>query len=165
VEKALALLPETPRYTEIRQEARASLEVRIALALSHVGEWQLMRAHIVAALTRYPWMSRYGVTRVAIAEMGRRLAMASDTPTGTTQEFCRQLKLASRRGLSQRLQIRRVLASVWLAVAASLLSERRFSLARHAAVCGVLQNPGVLLLKTRRALVFDTVLRSSRRRG
>ncbi len=150
MERALALLPDTEPVEAITKEALAALEARIAAALCQYREFDLMRAHLISAFRRTPWIVDYGFTRVSIAQTWRRFAMTVDVPIPVTKVFCNELRRVARgHGVKHRAQTRRLLARIWIELGDSLVSAGRHKQATYAAAYALSQNP---LLLGRRSL-------------
>ena len=69
IERALALLPQTPEYDPVRRRARVS--VCVSIADRHWWEGALsVRTHLVSTIRQYPWM----VVEPRVVEQLRRVA-------------------------------------------------------------------------------------------
>ncbi len=150
LERALALLPNTEPIEAIKQEALAALETRIAAALWQYREFDLMRAHLMSAFHRTPWIVHYGFTRLSIAQTWSRFAMTVNAPIPATKLFCNEVRRAARgHGVAHWAQTRRLLGSIWKELGTSLVSNGRYKPAGYAAAQALFQNP---LLLGRKAL-------------
>jgi hypothetical protein len=150
LERALGLLSGTEAIGAIKQEALAALEAQIASALCTYGQIDLMRAHLVSAFRRTPWIVHYGLARNTIARRWGRLAMTANAPVPATQLFCDELRRAARgHGLRHWAQTRRLLGAMWGELGILLAAAGRHKEAGYAAAFALAENP---LLMARKSL-------------
>lgn len=145
VEKALAMLPDSPATAIIREEVHATLVLRIFGWIQQIGEVNRIRAHVRIALQTCPWMLKEPLARNSIVRSLRYLGRASGSPIDVVRAVCTEIKAAqSVHGLSESLSTRRLLADVWAEVASGLRwsgSRQLDRAAASAAIYAVLYDP------------------------
>jgi glycosyltransferase involved in cell wall biosynthesis len=164
VEKALALLPNTADYAGVRREAYATVFSRLAHGLAKTRDVERMRAHVLTALQRDPWLATepwvWTFLTPAVSQVACTLALTSDAPITAVREFCAAVRAATAgRGLQAWVRMQRLLAHVWEEVSAAL-GRTGASQARrptgHATLYAVLHNP----TKLRRKMIWQHCART-----
>jgi glycosyl transferase family 2 len=123
ITKALTMLPDSPRYAELKRTVRART------ALEYGRTW----AEVLAALRQFPFIIRYSWARHRVSRWMRRLALRSDAPLSTLQKLSSEMKEAamSDAHVRNRRAVRQTVAKSWAGMASSLAA--RPALRREAA--------------------------------
>lgn len=147
LEKAIARLPDTAHdHAELRRNALARAELILADEQASMGEWGRAQVHLLRGVSEFPWIAGERWARQSIVRHARRFALASASPIEVTRTFCAAVSAAvARKGLKDRLTVRRLLADVWAEVAIGLRQDRRA--AGYAAACAVRYYPARLRRK------------------
>ena len=155
IERALAMLPTTEEYAEIRRETYASLFLRIVRAYVRTGDMGRMRSHILTALKTYSWMSTkpyvWDLILPAASRVACALAYASDLPIVAVTDFCQEIKrTANGHKIKERVGMRRLAAQILITVGGSLMeapSHEQLRTSLWIWIHAIFQDPLLLLKK------------------
>ena len=123
VEKALALLPDTPTNRRFKQEARARTELQIAALMTRAERWDLTRDLLLRGLKIFPDIVHAARARNVIAWAGGLIALASESPLREAANLSDEIRAAipaRGSGVRNRLAVRRALAGLWAEIAVRL---------------------------------------------
>jgi GT2 family glycosyltransferase len=125
VERALAVLPDAGAHAGMKREVRARVEMTIAERLSHIGQHEAARPHLLTALQLCPPLAGDPAVRLTVSRIASRLALASSSPLPTTRTLCQEVNhLTARQGFIGYLRARRLIAHIWSDVAVGLSEGR-----------------------------------------
>jgi hypothetical protein len=121
VEKALSLLPESPRYDRIKREARARVVLCAVWPLLLTGQVEQAVKASIATLRAHPWLIRCGCGRSTLGHVTGALARSATWTPRATYDICAQVESAVRpRTVRDRWFLRQAVAGIWGETACSL---------------------------------------------
>jgi GT2 family glycosyltransferase len=151
-EKALAMLPDSEAFAEMKQEARAHLELRIANQMFQTGQFDRAQAFVIASLRMFPGIVedrsvREFVTRIARGTTGTAASHSSiDLGRIRSAEFKAAIG-ARTNGFYRRKVLGKLLGALWAGIAADMSSgpEPNTSLAWQAKLLAILHDPSLVI--------------------
>lgn len=149
--KALGMLPDSRAIAEMKDRARAHMELRIALQMSASGRLGEARALTIAVLRAFPGVVDDHSARVFFSQLANRF-LASDSPIGHVwglpDEFKAALSTHAPRFLG-RTRLHWVLSDLWAGIATGLSfgPKADHRLAGRAALLAVLHEPSKIRRK------------------
>jgi len=125
IEKALAMLPQTADYAEVRRQAWASVFSRVARGLGRTGDVERMQSHLLTSLQHNPWLATepwvWRVLQPVVCQVACTLALTSHAPVAAVREFWAAVRAATAgSGLQAHIRRQQLLAHVWEEVSLAL---------------------------------------------
>lgn len=164
IEKAMRLLPDSPRYRRLREEAPIRIALHAMLPFILIGELTGARAALLEALRAYPSSGRYPWARDEVRRVARQLLRHGASPVAEARLLCAQIEGVTRGGgIRGRWYIRWILADIWADIVLSGALRRRVRF-REASFAGI---RAIAYAPTRPALVVRigrTLMREFRQR-
>jgi len=127
IDKALTQLPQTAATGPLREDARALVEALTVTQLAHASDEAFAPDQMIGAAARCPHIVRQDTVRDALAWAARRVAVASDAPTTSTEALRGALRhaLAHRRTAPRRHAVNGLLSAIWAEVASLIATKHR----------------------------------------
>ena len=118
IEKALAVLPDTPQSAGLRAEARAALVCRVVDSMSLTGDFARMRDPFLAAIECSPDLIGQPFLRRAVRTVTRHLPLAPEPPSTAARRLASDILAAGRRhGRARSAELRSLLSVLWMEAA------------------------------------------------
>ncbi|MCS6927145.1 MAG: glycosyltransferase [Candidatus Binatia bacterium] len=164
LEKALALLPDSQEYEDLKLEARARNILWLAGDFGRVGNFTRMYEQLRIALGMFPALIEDRAERSRFINMAHHLASASPSPVGAIQTFCAEMSRYRQRSFKSWLGARALCADIWLTTARQLwsTSSSRWQVG-YAAARSLLYSP-VPIMRTLGGLFIPAPLKQALRR-
>jgi hypothetical protein len=134
VERAVRMLPDSPRYKKIREETPPRIAMSEMFPFILIGDFSEAWDRLLKALRTYPSSGRYPWVRSRVRWVARKLLLNAASPLSEARALCAQIEDVTRGGGITGLWYRRwILAEIWAEVFLSAGLSRRITL--HKAVC------------------------------
>jgi glycosyltransferase involved in cell wall biosynthesis len=144
VDRALRMLPDSVYSRALTREVHAALVPRIFCMLERIPNIEGLRSYVKIAFEASPWLFCEPSARNALVTNAGLFVRGPGSPDAATRIVCEEIRAAAvRDGFKEWLQLRSLLADIWMSVALSLAfapeSHRRD--AAYAAGCALYYNP------------------------
>ncbi len=152
IEKALQMLPDSPRYQKMRKEAAIRIALQPISPWVLVGELTKARAKLLEALRAFPSSGRHQWVRYRVTWVTHQLLLQAASPLSEARELSVQIKGVTRgSGVAGRWYTRWILAEIWADVLLSDCLRSRVSSrgAAYAAVRALAYAPSRVALARR----------------
>jgi glycosyltransferase involved in cell wall biosynthesis len=114
MEKALQMLPDSPRYRKIREETPIRIAMQAISPWVLVGEFTEARTKLLEALRAYPSSGRHQWVRYRVKWVAHQLLLNSPSPLSEARDLCAQIKgVTLGGGFKERRYLRWILAEIW----------------------------------------------------
>jgi glycosyltransferase involved in cell wall biosynthesis len=121
VDKALAMLPDSPYSRTLRSEVHVALVPRLFCMVERIPDQDGIRKYVNVVFRACPWILIERATRNALSESAFMFCTAAISPIATTKIICQEIKAAMpRSGLKNFVRLRFLLGDIWMMVAVIL---------------------------------------------
>ncbi len=129
IERALRMLPDSPRYRNLREELPVRIAFHAMLPFILIGQFKEARTSLLEALRAHPLCGRFPWIRGRVKWATYKLLVNAPSPLAEARELCTQIEAATFVGsFKERCYARWMLAEIWADIILSNELRRRVGL-------------------------------------